>query len=133
MAVGLLSAGVLLVAIALVVVRRRSVEPPSTSPGQPPSFVLRIEIPPGHPGCDAARALRDHRFVKEEAPALPLAECTNREVCACRYRHLPERRLVVRRGPADRRTRLRFEPDNPPRRSGPGRRRQDLVSWLWRG
>ena len=41
--------------------------------------------------CDAARELQGHRFLSNEAPALPLPECTAAD-CNCRFAHYDDRR-----------------------------------------
>ena len=46
--------------------------------------------------CRAARAIAEERFLSEEAPTLPLADC-DAEQCLCVYRHFDDRRSDVRR------------------------------------
>jgi hypothetical protein len=55
-----------------------------------------VSIAPGYRNCAAARALRDHRFLSRQAPALPLKECDSTE-CTCRYEHHDDRRRGQRR------------------------------------
>ena len=47
--------------------------------------------------CAAAKHAADMRFLMREAPRLPLADCTNKESCHCRFRKLPDRRSGDRR------------------------------------
>ena len=47
--------------------------------------------------CQAAKELRDTRFLSAEAPALPLAQCSSPRLCKCIYRHYPDRRKALRR------------------------------------
>ena len=83
-----------------------------------------VEI--GQPGCEAARQLLGKQFTFAEAPELPLQGCSL-PVCTCQFTGLRERRASHRRDHEDRRTEIRFEKDNPDRRSPKSRRRSD--SW----
>jgi len=83
-----------------------------------------VEI--GQPGCEAARQLHGKQFTFSEAPELPLQGCSQ-PVCTCQFIGLRERRARHRRDHEDRRTEIRFEKDNPDRRSPKSRRRSD--SW----
>ena len=47
--------------------------------------------------CEAAAALRNHRFLSKDAPRLPLAGCSSPETCRCIYRHHADRRGKPRR------------------------------------
>lgn len=47
--------------------------------------------------CPAAEGLRDRRFLSDEAPALPLPECSSPWLCKCIYRHYSDRRTILRR------------------------------------
>ena len=47
--------------------------------------------------CEAVEALGSRRFLSEEAPLLPLAECSNPQGCRCVYEHFDERRDNLRR------------------------------------
>jgi len=96
--------------------------------GSGPPDLVRIIVSPGQ-ACAAALRLESHRFMPLEAPKLPLAECTMAATCRCRCRAVPERRIAARRRGYDRRERIRYDPDNPSRRSGPGRRRKDWIGW----
>jgi len=80
-------------------------------------------------GCASALRLEEHRFKAESRPKLPLPGCTMTWACRCRYEAAPERRVQSRRSGVDRRERVRFDPSNPPRRRGPGRRREDWIGW----
>ena len=41
--------------------------------------------------CEEIGVLEDQRFLVNEAPAIPLQQCTS-EVCGCRYHHYKDRR-----------------------------------------
>jgi hypothetical protein len=47
--------------------------------------------------CPATGALRDTRFLSDEAPRLPLPECSSPWRCKCIYRHFSDRRAIPRR------------------------------------
>lgn len=47
--------------------------------------------------CAAVDALGAQRFLSEEAPLLPLSECSNPQRCRCVYVHFDERRDNLRR------------------------------------
>jgi hypothetical protein len=55
-----------------------------------------VTIAPGPRACDAARNLRDQRFLSRDAPQLPLRKCDSPE-CTCRYEHYDDRRKNQRR------------------------------------
>ena len=77
-----------------------------------------------NPGCEAARKLLGQQFTFDEAPALPLPDCSSAP-CTCQFKGLPDKRHSVRRSGVDRRTDIRFDKDHPERRSRRGRRRSD--------
>jgi len=91
--------------------------------------LVRIAVPSGRACCEAASELATHRFEPHLAPKLPLADCTMGTNCRCRHESVSERRVAVRRLNRDRRARVRYDLDNPPRRWGPGRRRKDWIGW----
>jgi len=47
--------------------------------------------------CEAVEELEGQRFLSEEAPLLPLAQCSNPQGCRCVYEHFDERRDNLRR------------------------------------
>lgn len=47
--------------------------------------------------CHAVRDRHNQVFSPNEAPPLPLPECTRRGTCRCRYEHLQDRRQDMRR------------------------------------
>jgi hypothetical protein len=47
--------------------------------------------------CPAARALKDVRMLSADAPRLPLANCDNPALCACKFQHHDDRRAGPRR------------------------------------
>ena len=79
-------------------------------------------------GCTAARRLTGQEFNFEEAPALPLEDCSA-AMCSCAYIGLKEKREQQRRQ-HNRRDNLRFDHDKPDRRSRKERRRG--VKWRGR-
>lgn len=81
-----------------------------------------IAIEPGDEACSGARELVGHRFLSEEAPRLPLDECTCAAACRCVYRHFSDRRTEVRRD-ADMGLPHRHIPED--KRAGAGRRVTD--------
>ena len=127
----LLALASLAAAVGYVLVVRRPAQRRATEARVDPrqSNLLGIAVPRGQVCCAAALRLQGHRFKANAAPNLPLAECTQAEACRCGYQALPERRIAVRRREGERRARLRFDPDNPPRRLGPGRRKEDWLGW----
>ncbi|UCC57586.1 MAG: hypothetical protein JSU75_10935 [Gammaproteobacteria bacterium] len=78
-----------------------------------------VEIEQG--GCEASIALAGKQFAFEDAPALPLPECTA-HICPCQYKGLVEHRKSHRRAQEDRRDSLRFESERSDRRSLKDRR-----------
>ena len=97
----------------------------------PPSPYRAVAIRPGKNACDAVKAMREKRFLLNEAPHLPLEGCTSAH-CDCRYRRYEDRRGFD----TDRRahtsalaTTLYDESGKPERREGEqkrGRRAEDL-------
>lgn len=84
----------------------------------------RLTLPAQGHVCLAAQEIADTRFKFDEAPSLPLAECTCKFDCRCSYTLLEDRRSgKERREGIDRRPVVRYDPDNPPRRSGRDRRK----------
>jgi len=47
--------------------------------------------------CPAAHALKGQRFLSNEAPLLPLPDCSNAPGCRCKYQHWDDRRQEDRR------------------------------------
>jgi hypothetical protein len=47
--------------------------------------------------CPATELLRDKRFLSNEAPALPLPQCSSPSRCKCTYCHWSDRRAFLRR------------------------------------
>jgi len=56
-----------------------------------------VSIVSKNESCEAARALRNTRFLSAQAPRLPLAECSMRGACPCGYKHHSDRRGPPRR------------------------------------
>jgi hypothetical protein len=93
---------------------------PQAEPGKQAWHAVTI-CTPGH-ACDAANALKGHRFLSKEAPRLPLKGCPSPEFCRCTYRHYSDRRAGPRR--ASDKGELRTAPIGE-RRSSRGRRTTD--------
>jgi hypothetical protein len=47
--------------------------------------------------CAAVKALGEQRFLSDEAPRLPLDDCSEPGRCGCVYKHFMDRRTAVRR------------------------------------
>jgi hypothetical protein len=75
--------------------------------------------------CEAARALKERRYLSREAPRLPLPDCTQAELCRCSYRKYTDRREGPRRDEEQLRAR-RSRDTGSERRAGRGRRRTDV-------
>jgi hypothetical protein len=73
--------------------------------------------------CEAARALRERRFLSKDAPRLPLPDCPQAELCRCTYRKYADRRAGPRREEEE--LGARRSRDGTERRAGRGRRRTD--------
>ena len=49
-------------------------------------------VPPVVGSCEASRAIENQRFLSNEAPLLPLPECSDPNGCRCKYKHWDDRR-----------------------------------------
>lgn len=47
--------------------------------------------------CSEVERLLGERYLSEDAPSLPLAECSQPSACRCVYQHFDDRRTNVRR------------------------------------
>jgi hypothetical protein len=56
-----------------------------------------VAIRPRGGSCEAVQACKTARYLSQEAPRLPLAECTASDTCTCVYKHHDDRRLKPRR------------------------------------
>ena len=77
-------------------------------------------------GCEAAQQLKGRRFLGEEAPELPLENCTA-ATCHCRYAHHVDRRTGIldrRRSKAEEAPSI----DRDDQREGRGRRASDWIA-----
>ena len=84
-----------------------------------------VNIRCGGFACEAAKALKEQRFLSREVPPrLPLAACTQPEDCHCRYQHFEDRRAGNRRDDDTTLSGIRRAPEKN-RRSGRGRRNTD--------
>jgi hypothetical protein len=63
----------------------------STNPASKSSEFHAVAINCDDSACDAAKALLGKRFLSDEAPHLPLDDCTA-PACECRFRHYADRR-----------------------------------------
>jgi hypothetical protein len=111
---GLIAAGFLLV--LLLIVRRIEKNNAGKEPAKPKRQVSRpvtqaamarnpankssefhaVAINCSDSACDAAKALLGKRFLSNDAPRLPLDECTV-PTCECRFRHYADRRNAKNR------------------------------------
>lgn len=105
-----------IVAVAIVVFRRRMDEPPLNKYGDDPSaptvqqpvHVTRnsppkrekkfygVSVRPGINCCDAVKAIARNRYLQGEAPLLPLPDC-DQEECRCIMRPEDDRRTPIDR------------------------------------
>ena len=97
----------------------------STAPRREP--LLQIALPETGNCCAAAHKIETRRFQKEHAPPLPLADCSMKAGCHCRYQLVPDRRMGDRRTGDDKREAIRFE-ENPRREQGGRRAKDNLFS-----
>lgn len=51
-----------------------------------------VSVLPGTSACAAAKGLAGKRVLSQEAPLLPLADCTQTARCKCRYQKYADRR-----------------------------------------
>src|ERR1700687_1304351 len=61
-----------------------------------------VSVVGGPAACPATQGLRHKRFLSDEAPPLPLPECSAPWRCKCIYRHHSDRRATLRRRETDR-------------------------------
>ncbi|MEM7220569.1 MAG: hypothetical protein AAF515_19565 [Pseudomonadota bacterium] len=78
--------------------------------------------PRGDVACEAVKAVDSARYLSDEAPLLPLPDCSNPQSCRCIYEHFDERRGSLRRE-SDIGLPMRDHPND--RRKGHGRRITD--------
>ena len=67
------------------------------APGPPKQPWHAVSVVGGSGVCPAIGGLRDKRFLGNEAPPLPLPECSSPWRCECIYVHFPDRRTNLRR------------------------------------
>ena len=75
--------------------------------------------------CEASKALAGKQFPSQEAPSVPLVDCSASS-CTCNYIGLWERRKSHRRVQSNRRTMIRYTQNRPDRRSHKERRKADV-------
>lgn len=98
----------------------------TTTDGKPgdKSRYRGVELHSGPRGCcEAMRALAGKRFLKDEIPGLPLADC-DRDDCQCSYELFDDRRTQNRRAASEERGFVN-EPIDNERAANPGRRTDD--------
>lgn len=123
----------MLVAIAAVIYLLSRSKPNATgsarSPRRAPATsrenMLQIVLSPKG-ACEAARLLKSHRYHKNNAPPLPLANCTNRNACHCRFQMVADWRIAERRTGAPEK-RDGAHPEENPRPESRGRRSTDKL------
>ncbi|HEX2494976.1 MAG TPA: hypothetical protein VHK24_14490 [Steroidobacter sp.] len=81
----------------LSILTRLAAEPAAQRPVRSASAFQAVSILGGVRVCDAARQLGAKRFLVKHAPSLPLAGCTMRNQCQCRYLKHHDRRTDPRR------------------------------------
>lgn len=79
-----------------------------------------VEI--GQAGCEVAQALLGQQYTFDEAPQLPLEGCSS-AMCTCQFKGLKDHRNQHRRKKDEQRQEVRFDTDNPDRRSRKDQRR----------
>lgn len=79
-----------------VIDRLRGRAPPDSGPAPKKSPAGRlyasITVVPGRTCCHAARKLRKARTLVDQAPRLPLPDCTQPEACECTFEKYADRR-----------------------------------------
>ena len=88
-----------------------------------------VSIQPTPEGCSAADAIKVQRFLSEDAPGLPLPDCSTSN-CSCKYVHYADRRDGARdrrlvQGEASEESELWSLSE---RRLAGGRRQQDMAA-----
>ena len=86
---------VLAITVYMVSTAKPEPEPESEETGKGEFSAVTIDFGESD-ACPAVRKILGQRFLCENAPALPLVDCT-RESCACTYRHHDDRRAGLRR------------------------------------
>jgi hypothetical protein len=106
--------------------RLRKAPPPAARPEASAattasSAFYAVALVPEEHACAAALAASDQRYLAQEAPRIPLPECTKPLQCQCRIARFNDRRKT------DRRDALSFSRwySGIERRRGPGRRTSD--------
>jgi hypothetical protein len=84
-----------------------------------------VGIRPGHVCCQASKQFGGLRFLSNDAPRLPLVECTVPS-CTCSYSHYSDRRSCPERRAVLGESTSVVDGD---RRSGRGRRATDVTTW----
>lgn len=75
-------------------------------------------------GCEVSQRLLGNQYAFDKAPELPMDGCSS-AACTCHFRGLKERRNRTRRTHPERREVVRFDVNQPNRRSRASRRRSD--------
>ena len=86
-----------------------------------------VRIRPGLICCEQARKMSDQLYLTGDAPALPLAECTEMN-CSCHYLHFGDRRIQPERRIKIQKLTAIFSGLGRDRRVSTGRRSGDLAS-----
>ena len=58
---------------------------------------VAVKAPDTSDKCAASAAIEGRRFLSDEAPSLPLVDCTMPRSCKCVYEHFNDRRTEKRR------------------------------------
>src|SRR5438034_11692856 len=56
-----------------------------------------VRVFPAPRACAAVEEIRHKRYLSDEAPRLPLADCSSAWRCKCTYKHFQDRRMGPRR------------------------------------
>jgi hypothetical protein len=101
---------------------------PEKPQAAPRSGWAAVSIVPAKSSCEAARALKNKRFLATQAPRLPLADCSQPLSCTCSYKKYADRRAGPRREDESTGVRRYVEPDKERRGKRGGRRSDDEPS-----
>jgi hypothetical protein len=78
-------------AVYLLLIRKKKPEPPTPEVHKHPYAAVRIK--PHQHACNTAFDMSHRVFLVSEAPKLPLNGCDKTESCRCGYVHYDDRRL----------------------------------------
>jgi len=82
-----------------------------------------VSIDVDHSHCDAVTEKLNQRFLSQDAPLLPLQDCSQPQQCSCKYQHWDDRRQEDRRAVATGIASQYYDGDE--KRASKGRRKSD--------